>query len=224
MNQLFEKQGWHALALAVLLGLTAWMSGFKGVLAGELFGRPTTFWFWLAVSIPIAHQVFAVVVWRKQLHDRWMTRKFGEKGFTVYAVIFNIFLLSRPLSAILLSISNRESFSLDAVWRVAVSLALFIPFAYLIFSVLKYFGYKRAMGIDHFDERYHEMPLVQQGIFKYTDNAMYTFGFFILWIPPILAASLAGLLFAAFSHLYIWVHYLTTEKPDMVRMYDKPSP
>ena len=52
---------------------------------------------------------------------------------------------------------------------------------------------------------------------------MYTIGFFIIWIPPILAASQAGLLLAAFSHLYIWVHYYTTEKPDMDRIYGKTT-
>jgi hypothetical protein len=52
---------------------------------------------------------------------------------------------------------------------------------------------------------------------------MYTFGFFMMWIPPILAASKAGLLLAAFSHLYIWVHYFTTEKPDMERIYGKTT-
>jgi hypothetical protein len=224
MNQLFEKQGWHALSLAILLVGTTMLTKIEGILTGKLFGLSTTFWFWLAVSIPIAHQILVMVVWRKQLEDQWMTRLFGERDFTVYTIMFNKLFLSRPVSAILLSIANRESFNLPIGWRVGISLALFIPFACLMYSVLKYFGFKRALGIDHFDESYRELPLVRKGIFKYTSNGMYTFGFFIMWIPPILAASKAGLLLAAFSHLYIWVHYFTTEKPDMERIYGKTTP
>ena len=32
-------------------------------------------------------------------------------------------------------------------------------------------------------------------------------------------ASAAGLVAAAFNHLYIWVHYFATERPDMLRIY-----
>jgi hypothetical protein len=224
MNQLFEKQGWHALSLVVLLMSTTLLTKIDGILAGELFGLFTSFWFWLAIVIPIAHQIFVLVAWRKQLQNQWMTRLFGEKDFTVYTIIFNLLFLGRPVSVILLSIANRETFSLSDGWRIGISLILFIPFAYLMYSVLKYFGYQRALGIDHFDESYRELPLVRKGIFKYTSNGMYTFGFFIMWIPPILAASKAGLLLAAFSHLYIWVHYFTTEKPDMERIYGKTTP
>ena len=223
MSELYEKQGWHAFWLAVLLTITAFVSRADGLLAGELFGLSTTFWFWLAVCIPIAHQVFVVVVWRKQLHQQWMTRIFGERDFTFYAFLFNILILSRPVSAILLAITNRESFSLDIGWRVGITLGLLIPSIFTGYSVMKYFGLKRALGIDHFDESYRGLPLVKEGIYKYTDNGMYKFGFLIIWIPAILAASQAGLLLAAFSHLYIWVHYYTTEKPDMDRIYGKTT-
>ena len=38
-------------------------------------------------------------------------------------------------------------------------------------------------------------------------------------IPGLLAASNEALLVALFNHIYIWVHYYTTEKPDMQRIY-----
>ncbi|MEN8241438.1 MAG: methyltransferase [Chloroflexota bacterium] len=218
-NPLYEKQGWHAFTLAVLLTLTAFLSRLDGLMDGELFGLSTTFWFWLAICIPIIHQVFVVVVWRKQLHQQWMTNRFGEHAFTIYMILFNKLILGRPVSAIILAIANRESFSLGVGWRISISILLLVPVVYLGYSVAKYFGLKRALGMDHFDESYRELPLVKKGIFKYTNNAMYTFGFLIIWIPPILAASKAGILLAAFSHLYIWAHYFTTEKPDMVRIY-----
>ncbi len=40
-------------------------------------------------------------------------------------------------------------------------------------------------------------------------------GLMILYLPGLLLLSQAALLLAAFNHLYIWVHYYCTEKPDM---------
>ena len=47
-----------------------------------------------------------------------------------------------------------------------------------MYSVVHYFGIDRAYGIDHFEpELYRNKTFVKQGMFKYTDNAMYKFGF-----------------------------------------------
>jgi hypothetical protein len=59
----------------------------------------------------------------------------------------------------------------------------------------------------------------RRGTFRFSPNAMYVFGFCALWIPAFLFQSSAALVFAAFSHAYIWVHYHATEKPDMKRIY-----
>ena len=93
--------------------------------------------------------------------------------------------------------------------------------ALLAYSVTRYFTYRRAVGIDHFDPSYRNEPLVRHGIFRFTPNAMYTFGLLILWVPGLLAASAAALLAALFSHVYIWVHYFCTERPDMHHIYAK---
>ena len=37
------------------------------------------------------------------------------------------------------------------------------------------------------------------------------------------AASSSALLVAAFSHVYIWIHYFATEKPDMQYLYGNPG-
>jgi hypothetical protein len=78
----------------------------------------------------------------------------------------------------------------------------------------------RAFGIDHFEgAEAKNVPMVRQGIFKYTSNGMYVFGFLLLWIPGLIFLSKAALLAAFFNHLYIWVHYYFTEKPDMRIIY-----
>lgn len=102
---------------------------------------------------------------------------------------------------------------------VALAVLLLLPALYLFHSVRKYFGFRRAYGIDHFDESYRALPFVKQGIFKYTGNAMYVAGFLILWTPGLLLLSTAALLAALFNHLYIWVHYYCTELPDIRRIY-----
>ncbi len=61
--------------------------------------------------------------------------------------------------------------------------------------------------------------MVREGIFKYSDNAMYVFGFMALWVPGIILQSKAALLLALFNHLYIWVHFYCTELPDMKIIY-----
>ena len=105
--------------------------------------------------------------------------------------------------------------------RVAFFVALFllIPWAYLVYSVHRYFGFDRALGRDHFDVSYRDMPFVTKGIFRYTKNAMYTLGFLLLWMFGLVFLSQAALLAALFNHLYIWVHYACTEVPDIRRIY-----
>lgn len=61
--------------------------------------------------------------------------------------------------------------------------------------------------------------MVNQGIFRFTQNGMYQYGFLLLWVPAFWFASSATLIDALFNHLYIWVHYYTTEKPDMQGIY-----
>ena len=102
---------------------------------------------------------------------------------------------------------------------IVLALVLAIPVIYLFYSVARYFGFRRALGIDHFDQSYRHKPLVSKGIYRISGNAMYVYGLLILWIPGLLTASSPALLVALFSHIYIWVHYYTLEKPDMIRIY-----
>jgi len=90
---------------------------------------------------------------------------------------------------------------------------------YTFYSVIRYFGFEKAAGLDHFDPAVRKAPFIKKGAFKYSENAMYSFAFLIIYLPGLIALSKAALLAAFFSHLYIWVHYYTTELPDIRRMY-----
>ena len=220
---MFKKQGWHFFFLILLLTGVAFIAQ-GDLLIGQLWGISTQVWFWLAIAIPVAHQIIVGLIWRGQLYHNWMTNAFGTKGFFVYKIIFSILFVARPISIVLLGISNRSTLPLNLFLAYGLAIILLIPAAYGMYSVVHYFGIDRAYGIDHFEpEIYRDKAFVKQGMFKYTDNVMYKFIFLILWAIALVFLSQAALLVAAFSHLYIWVHFYFTELPDIRYIYGEPA-
>ena len=218
-RRLFERQLLHLAALLLLLAVLWAASGIEGFWDGSYRGVDTTTWVLLAVAIAIAHQVFVWFCWRTQLHARLLSRLLGDAAFGSYALVFFVLIVGRGILIIDLAISNRNSLAADPWVTNALAILLAIPAAYLFYSVHRYFGLLRATGIDHFDENHQTLPLVNKGIFRFTRNGMYTFGLLVLWIPGLYWRSTAALAVALFSHLYIWVHYYCTEKPDMQHIY-----
>ena len=90
-----------------------------------------------------------------------------------------------------------------------------------MYSIKRFFGFARAAGIDHFDSEYRNRPLVREGVFRWTSNAMYVFAIQSLWLFGILAASKLALVAAPFQAIYVWVHSYGTAKPDMAFIYRK---
>ncbi|HKJ27436.1 MAG TPA: methyltransferase [Anaerolineales bacterium] len=224
MKKFLEKQGWHAAALIVLLAAAFLFIMRQDFRSGQLWGISSPVWYWAAILIPILHQVFVLLVWRAELYsDQWVSKTFGSRGFQLYGIIFFILFFGRPVSILLLGIANTGSLTLAWPWRIGLGILFFIPAAYLGYSVMHYFGIARALGADHFDESYRKLPMVKEGFFKYSSNSMYVFGFLLLWSLAFLTASKAALFAAAFNHLYIWIHYYTTEEPDMQYIYGEKN-
>lgn len=221
LRPILERQWLHVLLAFVLFAGVAFAQRLEGVAAGQLWMISTCAWMWLAVSAAVAHQVYVWFCWRTQLHASLLTRALGTRGFLAYAVVFSILGIARIVLVIIVAVSNQNSLhvSLPALRVLAAILAL--PAGYLFYSVARYFGFKRAFGIDHFEPSYRSLPMVRKGIFRYTRNGMYLFGFLALWIPALWFASAAAMVVAGFSHLYIWVHYYSTELPDMKRIYSR---
>jgi len=216
---IFEKQWLHLLALTGLITGLVILGTLDNIQAGSLWDVGTIIWLRLAVAIAIAHQVLVWFCWRTQLHWSLLTRLLGDTGFTVYAVLFSILGIARVAVVFILAIANHNTAPVDlAVLRI-LALLTAIPAVYLFYSVKRYFGFKRAFGADHFDPSYRAVPFVRKGIFRFTNNGMYTFGFFLLWVPGLWYGSIAALAVALFNHLYIWVHYYATELPDIKRIY-----
>lgn len=215
----FKGQLAHLLLLSVLLGVV-WRTVEFGIPAERnLFGIRAQLWLMIALAVPIVHQVFVWIVWRSELCFRTLTNRFGSGAFAVYEAIFLVLLLSRPLSLILVAVSDGDSLDLSLSVRAVAALVLAVPAIYTLYSVVRYFGIARAVGRDHFDPTYRDLPMVRQGIFRFTSNAMYTYAFLILWSIAIAYGSRVGMIVAFFNHAYIWVHYVCTERPDMHQIY-----
>lgn len=216
---LFEGQVFHLGALLVLLLGVFSVSDLPGFGVGEFLGLSTTTWVGLALADAILHQIYVWFCWRVELHQQLLSRCFGEKAFGLYAAFFTVLFVLRPILAFSLGWANRGTLTIDPWFGYGISVLLLAPVMYLVFSIVHYFSFRRAFGIDHFDPSYRQAPLIRQGIFRWSPNSMYVFGFFALWIPAFLFQSVSALVIAAFSHAYIWVHYFATEKPDMKRIY-----
>lgn len=216
---LFEGQWLHAAALALLLAAVVAALGWPAFAAGAFLGLTTADWVWLAVGNAVVQQLWVWLCWRAELHGQAMTRRIGARAFAVYAAPFFVMLALRPILAFALGWANRGTLPISLWAGIAVALVLLVPAAYLMHGIVHHFGFRRAAGADHFDPAYRGLPLVRAGILRWTPNAMYTFGFFILWVPAFLFQSVAALIVAALCHAYIWVHYFATERPDMRRLY-----
>jgi hypothetical protein len=214
----FRRQGVHLLYLVALLpvarGLAAPALGHGGWL-----GLTDTSWFALCLGVAVVHQVFIWISWRAQLGWRVFTRFFGESDFAVYGAVFFTLLVLRVVFVVAISLADAATLRLPAGLAAGLGAVLSVPALYTGSSLGRYFGLLRAAGGDHFRRRFRAMPLVQQGAFAWTPNAMYTLGFLGLWSIPLVARSHAGLIAALFQHAYIWVHYLCTEEPDMQVLY-----
>jgi hypothetical protein len=191
---------------------------------GELWlGVDDRCWFWLTVTVALAHQTIVALVFRAQLGWGTLSRIFGRHDLLVWGIVFMPFLIARPLLILATALADAGSLAIPPWLALALGIALLPPVLYAAWSVGRYFGLPRALGGDHFRIHYREMPMVREGAFAWTPNAMYLIVFLGLWSVALLCRSHVALVAALFQHAYIWVHFLATEKPDMDLMYGNRS-
>ena len=128
-------------------------------------------------------------------------------------------LAARPITLCLVGLSDTVAITSWRVPEIMLGLALIGVAIWAMHSVLVYFTLPRALGGDHFRDEYAAMPMVRQGAFKYTSNAMYGIVFLGLWGIALVFGSWNALVVALFQHGFIWVHMYCTEAPDMRRIY-----
>ncbi|TFF98930.1 MAG: hypothetical protein EU540_07575 [Promethearchaeota archaeon] len=217
--KVLKYQQWTLLFLIIFSIIFFFILPLENFQQGEFWGIPTIFWAVSLIIIIIIHQIYVLLSWRLEMHYSLITKTFGKLGFPLHVIVFFILLILRIHFTLALSLSNAGTLTIPFIVRLFIVLIMSIPMLYTFYSVLRYFGLYRAAGGDHFFQKYREGPFVKKGIYKFTSNALYIFGFLIFWIPPLLFGSLTALLIALFSQIFIWVHYFTIEKPDIKFLY-----
>ena len=172
-------------------------------------------WFIIAMSIPLIHQSYVWICWRSELCWKLISSTIGFKG---YVIIFFILIISR-LSAIVLCFIDYGSLYVPGWFAWILAIIIFIPGAYTMYSVKKYFGFLRAAGADHFDPKYRKMPFEKRGIFKWNSNAMYVFAIGIPFSFAVATGSQSMFVVSIYTYIFIWLHYFCTEKEDFKVIY-----
>jgi hypothetical protein len=214
LKYFFRGQLLHFISFLVLLAVT-WSFAVPVMTGKSWLGIKDVEWFWLATGIPALHQLIVWIVFRLQLGWAALSRAFGNADMLIWSIIFFPFMVARLAALTGLAISTRQTLVLPVAIALPLAIILLIPAVYTLWSVYRYFGFARAIGGDHFRTRYREMPLECRGAFRYSSNAMYAFGFFLLWSVALFAGSQAAMSAAIFQHAFVWSHYYCTEKPDM---------
>jgi hypothetical protein len=200
---------------AALGGLAWWLGRPAGVWLGV--SAPT--WMAAAIAVPILHQLVAGIGWRAELFDRWFTRRFGAVGLRVFGLAFFPLFALRPLVVLAVGMADAGSLWTPGAASLVAAGVVAAPAVWTFVSVARFFGARRALGVDHFDRDFAE-PFVRRGAFAVVPNAMYVFGFLALWAIAIATGSRAALAAAAFQHAFIWAHYRWVERPDMQVIYE----
>ena len=210
----FKHQIWHIGGMVILFYIGAQLVELKNN-TNTFIGIDASSWFMIAMSIPLIHQTYVWICWRSELCWKSISNTIGFKG---YVIIFFILILSR-LSAIVLCFIDYGSLYTPGWFAWSLAIIIFIPGAYTMYSVKKYFGFLRAAGADHFDTKYRDMPFEKRGIFKWTPNAMYVFGIGVPFGFATATGSLLMFIVAIYTYISIWLHYFCTEKEDYKIIY-----
>ena len=218
-NPLFAKQPTHFLVLFIILIIALLTPLIPTTMQGSLWRLSTLSWFWLCILSAVLHQFYVLIVWRLQLHHHLFTRIFKQSAYPIYVIIFYILGLLRFFTLICLSIANANTLYLPTSLNIILLIIITLPIIYTAYSVTRYFSFYRLPGIDHFDPSYSKVPFIKRGIFKYLSNPIYTFMSLTAFYPALIAYSSAALILALITYLYIWTHYLTTERPDFKYIY-----
>ena len=214
LNFFFKNQIWHLGGTIILFYIGAQLVELENN-SIAFIGINSLEWFLIAMFIPIIHQTYVWICWRSELCWRFISNTIGFKG---YVVIFFILIISR-LSAIVLCYVDYGSLYKPGILAWFISIIIFIPGAYTMYSVKKYFGFLRAAGADHFDPKYRDIPFEKRGIFKWSSNAMYVFAIGIPFAFATATGSQSMFIVAIYTYISIWLHYFFTEKEDFKIIY-----
>ena len=160
----FKNQIWHIGGLIVLYYVALQMVDFENN-SNIFLGISAKNWFLFSMMTPLLHQGYVWLCWRSELCWKTISQTIGFKGY-----VFNFFhnWNFKIIFGVGLCFADYGTWFTPGWIAWSVSVLLFIPFVYTMYSVKKYFGFMRATGIDHFDPSYKDKPFEKRGIFKWS--------------------------------------------------------
>ncbi len=221
-TEMFRGQVQHIMIAILLVAGTCALLRDTG---GRFLGVGVITWAKISIAATLIHQISVAVVFRLQLHLDSMVRLFGDKALKVWGILFLPQLFLRPTLVLFAGLASVGTLDGNRQLQIIGGVLLLLPVVWGMHSVIRYFTINRALGGDHFYDKYLNMPMVDKGAFRYSDNAMYSIVFLGFWAIALLTGSWNALVLALFQHAYIWVHMYCTEDPDMRILYsDPPKP
>ena len=142
-RKIFEYQVWHLIILlAIIFAINLYLISNPAILSGSFWGIATKSWFWLAIAIPVVHQVYVWLIWRLELYQRIFTQRYGlNRAFRFYAAGFTILFVSRLITIIILAYSSKGTLNVNPVFAYVLTLLITPLVIYLFYSVKKIFYY-----------------------------------------------------------------------------------
>lgn len=209
------------LTTTLIAGLVCTVEWLRAGSESQSFlGVTTQSWLWILMANILVHQFSVWLVWRAQLCFGLFSRLFKKADLVVWGMVFLPLLAARPLLSLFIGLSDFGTLPGPRLLHLTLGILLLLLAAAAGHSVIKHFGVVRAMGADHFRVEYRSMPMVHRGMYRITNNVMYSYIFLLFWAIGFLTSSSVALIAGLFQHALIWVHYYTVEKPDMEVLYE----
>lgn len=209
-----KGQALHVLLMTVLIAMTSFLLDWGDLSETSFAGISGKNWVIASLAIVPLHQFYVWFIWRSELVYGNISSLFGGRGFKIYKKIFGLLFSARFALLFIIGLIDRGSLQIPALIQWVLTPIILLPVFYTLYSVLRYFGLERAVGGDHFYSKYRQQ-MVNRGIYKYVSNAMYTYGTLAFFLFGLWFSSISALLLAAYQYLGLWLHYFSTEKPDM---------
>ena len=146
----FENQTWQVLLLAAMFSSARFCYDFLAVPPGQWLGLSTRQWFLIVITTPVIHQIYIWLCWRGELYFKALSRVLGDHAYRVFSIVFLLLIGIRFFSILAVCVADYQSLSLSFATRLIAAFILHLPAMYAIYSVLRYFGFARIPGEDHF--------------------------------------------------------------------------
>ena len=179
----------------------------------SIYGISGDIIFYYSIIAACIFQTYVWLAWRSVLHY-----KINYSFYVHIAVFFSLF-IPRIITIVLVAQLDQNSIELPFFVVYVIRPVFAALQIYGSYSTIVYFGPMRLTGSDHFYEEHRKIPLVNEGMFKYSDNVMYTYVSLFNFVITISYSSKIAFFLAIFHYISPWIHFYCIEKPDIREIY-----